>query len=250
MKTKVYLDTNVLINIEEGTSDFNSFMRNKEVDYYFSSAHLEELIDGVIQEIVDAETRLQLLDCLCRDHCLLTGVTELPTFESIYPKVQYNQIIKSPQICKFRNKLIQAATNFNPDSQKFLEVFKKDAKYISGIPPEDIFRVLDELFSKAERPVDRITIAGYLSDTHALGRSIYGSLFNLLDASCYHKDRKNDRSNIGRIYDASHAYFAQLCDVLVSNDKRMRYKAAAVYHYLGVKTKIMTEEEFKNSYEI
>ena len=52
---------------------------------------------------------------------------------------------------------------------------------------------------------------------------------------------------IARLYDSSHAYYAKLCDVLVSNDKRMRYKTMAVYDYLGISTTVMAADEFLNS---
>lgn len=62
-------------------------------------------------------------------------------------------------------------------------------------------------------------------------RTRYNTLFNLLDFVYYWRDE----SHTARLYDASHAYFAQICDFLVSNDKRMRIKSEAVYSYLGVK---------------
>lgn len=57
-------------------------------------------------------------------------------------------------------------------------------------------------------------------------------------------DKPTDHSNIARMHDASHAYFAQLCDVFVSNDKKMRYKTEAVYSYLGVDTRVESGEEY------
>lgn len=46
------------------------------------------------------------------------------------------------------------------------------------------------------------------------------------------------------MYDASHAYYAQLCDYFVTNDKRLSYKARAVYAFLGIKTNVITSREF------
>jgi hypothetical protein len=51
------------------------------------------------------------------------------------------------------------------------------------------------------------------------------SIFNILDMIGYWKDEKTERSNMARVYDSSHAYFAAGCDYFVSNDKRCRAKA-------------------------
>ena len=40
--------------------------------------------------------------------------------------------------------------------------------------------------------------------------------------------------------------FAQLCDVFVSEDKRMRFKTEAVYSYLGINTQVVSLKEFKD----
>lgn len=47
--------------------------------------------------------------------------------------------------------------------------------------------------------------------------------------------------------DASHAYYASYSDYLVSHDKGMQVKAFITYSLLGIKTKVLTLEEFKNS---
>lgn len=49
---------------------------------------------------------------------------------------------------------------------------------------------------------------------------------------------------VSRMYDASHAYYAQLCDYFVTNDKRLSYKARAVYAFIGIKTNVITPREF------
>lgn len=47
--------------------------------------------------------------------------------------------------------------------------------------------------------------------------------------------------------DASHAYYASYSDYLVSHDKGMQVKAFITYSLLGIKTKVLTLEEFINS---
>lgn len=102
---------------------------------------------------------------------------------------------------------------------------------------------------EAENPADRISVREYLIRSEAVGRSLYCTLFNLLDFACFHKDKPTAHSNIARMHDASHAYYAQLCDVFVSDDKKMRYKTEAVYNYLGIQTRVMSGKEFLVSIE-
>lgn len=53
-----------------------------------------------------------------------------------------------------------------------------------------------------------------------------------------------DKNNIARLYDSSHAYYAQKCTVLVSIDARMRIKAEAVYHYVNFNTKVTDAQSY------
>ena len=55
---------------------------------------------------------------------------------------------------------------------------------------------------------------------------------------------KTDHSEVAKLYDASHAYFAQICDVLVTDDKRMRAKVKAIYSFLKIDTKVVSPKEF------
>ena len=92
-----------------------------------------------------------------------------------------------------------------------------------------------------------ISISGLLLRSEAIGRTVFGTLFNLLDLACYYKDKQTEHSNIARFHDASHAYYAQLCDFFVS--ERMRYKTKAVYSYLGITTSVLSFQEFKTIIE-
>ena len=60
----------------------------------------------------------------------------------------------------------------------------------------------------------------------------------------YWGEKKTNHSDVARLYDSSHAYFAQLCDVLVTNDMKMGMKVKAVYSFLNVKTMVMSANEF------
>ena len=44
--TKVYLDNNVIVDIEYGNLNLSDFLSLQNVKYFFSPSHIEELIEG------------------------------------------------------------------------------------------------------------------------------------------------------------------------------------------------------------
>jgi len=71
------------------------------------------------------------------------------------------------------------------------------------------------------------------------------TLFNRLDDVGFWKDKKTKKSNLARLYDSSHAYFASSCVYFVSNDKRTLNKANVAYSFYNLKTKAISFDEFK-----
>lgn len=65
------------------------------------------------------------------------------------------------------------------------------------------------------------------------------SIFNLLDMIGYWKDKETTKSNMARVYDASHTYLASGCDFFVTNDNRCSKKAKVAYFLKNVKTEII-----------
>ena len=76
------------------------------------------------------------------------------------------------------------------------------------------------------------------------GSSIYHTLLQLINMANYWGDKETYHSNDARLYDAEHAYYAQICDMLVTNDKKMRMKIRAIYSFLGVNTRVISANEF------
>lgn len=107
------------------------------------------------------------------------------------------------------------------------------------------YKVLEMIDEKVREIFDNLDLLTYLRATDAYGgKPLFHTLFNLIDSANYWGDKKTAHSNVARLYDAAHAYFAQVCDVLVTNDKRMRAKTKAVYSFLGVKTKVVSTNEY------
>ena len=236
--TKVYLDNNVLVDIECGYYNLSDFLKSENLEYYFSSSHIDELIEGRDLKSLSVNNRLSLIEKLCYTNYILSG-SVLPEICPMSPQKAY-EIGNSPLTLFLHNKINNSIASFIVDREKILEILRIRKIEINNIPPQDIIGKLDEALTLAKE----VDIKSYLQSTGAKGRALFSTLFNLLDFASYYKDKQTEHSDIARLHDASHAYYAQLCDYFVSQDKRMRYKTEAVYCYLGVKTTIFSTTDY------
>ncbi len=159
--------------------------------------------------------------------------------------LQVYQDAKTPLAIITRQLINQSISNFIFDRDEFLKIVRLRKIDVNNIPSQDILIKLNDILSKYMN----ISILEILLHSEAIGRTVFGTLFNLLDLACYYKDKQTEHSNIARFHDASHAYYAQLCDFFVSQDKRMRYKTKAVYSYLGIKTQVLSVPELMSIVE-
>lgn len=233
---KVYLDNNVLVDIESGKYSADTFLSIPDIEYYYSDAHINELLEAKGNPKVSQEGRLRLISQLCGCNNILTGGFDAP---EIYKKepVEMYRLCNTP----LRAFIVQQV---NTGDDLFMELRERldfDSTIFNNVNPEQVLEMIDE---KAKQKL-KIDLMTYLKATEAFGgKPLYHTLFNLIDSANYWGDKKTAHSNVARLYDAAHAYHAQVCDVLVTNDKRMRAKTKAVYSFLGVKTSVVSTNDF------
>lgn len=228
---RVYLDNNILVDIEDGVYGSDAFLSIPEAKYYYSNAHISELLNGVDRSIEGLkERRLATIHTLCDNKYLFQDTPSRIRLALCTPEQAYQNV---SQFGLFRNHINQIVHGFTPNRTGILEELNWNAKEVGNYGPEEIFEVIDEKFRSSK---NHYGIKDYLrlSEAYTLS-TVYATLFNLLDMVSYRKDK----NNVARLYDSSHAYYAQRCAILVSNDSRMRAKSEAVYHYLNVKTQVM-----------
>lgn len=236
---KVYLDNCIIVDIEKGKYSLSDF-KKEGCEYFYSCTHFDELRRGLPNNPNLKGIRLKTISQLCGTNYIVPDVLGL--FVGIEQKEPI-EVFKQLEILEFLIKECERSANlFHPDRDGVLQELSMNKIEVGNVNEERIFEVIDE---RMRNSVNRFGIQEYLKRSEAYtGRTTFITLFNLLDAACYWKDDKS----LNRIYDASHAYFAQYCDVLVTNDKRLSIKAKAVYHYLNIKTKVFSGETFlKNS---
>ena len=89
-------------------------------------------------------------------------------------------------------------------------------------------------------------VLGYLDESSDTLQENFQSFFNILNGLGYWSDKKRNGTNINRVYDANHAFYASSCDYFVTNDKKAMMKANFIYSYYGIKTKSISFDEFLN----
>ena len=237
---KVYLDSNVLIEIENNSLLEQSLMSIEDNAYFYSSAHVEELVVATDVSKVSHLERLMLIKRICGDRYILSKPNAIPEFFKKEPSDEY-QLLSSPDMFFWRQQIQNTVNSKENSIVLFRELLGFDANQFNNEKPESVLRIIDDRM-KGKFGIDLVS---YLQQTEGVsGRPLYVTLIQLIDMAKYWGDVKTQHSNMARQYDASHAYFAQICDILVTNDKRMRKKVQAVYSFLNVGTKVVSMDEF------
>lgn len=237
MTMNVYLDNNIFIDIEAGNLDAESFLKKKDCLYYYSDAHLNELLEGKDNPKISQEGRLELIKRICGNQCIIPGGYCAPEYYDRNPKDVYAICSISP----IRPLLIEMLNSNNASFKKIRQQLGFNSSWLNNVAPDNVLVVLDE------RMKDRLNIGllDYLIRTEAFnGKPLYHTLINIIDTAKYWADKKTSHSSVAQFFDAAHAYYAQICDILVTNDKRMRAKASAVYSFLDIKTGVVSSSDF------
>lgn len=235
---KVYLDNNIIVSIEDGDYSLEQFVCKNECSYYFSQAHIEELLEAENNPKVSQEGRLNLISKLCGRNPVLIGVGDIPDLYYEGLRERYNLVKKHPEN---RQLLVQSVNQGDKSAALFRKALGFDTIKFNNETPGKIWSIIDDRMKKTIG----LDLSTYLIITDANnGRTIYHTLLQLIDMANYWGDKKTNHSNVARLYDAAHAYFAQTCDLLVTNDKKMAKKVMAIYSLLNVKTKVMTAIDF------
>lgn len=160
-----------------------------------------------------------------------------------------------PLIGEFSNglELIQCLLNFIDevfsDKKKVQEIKKKinenipqEIACINNVTPLMVMDTINSFFRQRGINEDlKDIIKRGLSDAQ-MGNDllVFQSLYLCLDFFNFHSD-KTRLWNI--MTDAEHAYYGSYCDVLVTNDEKMKLKTQAMYSYYGTTTEIVCKQD-------
>ncbi|PIQ49687.1 MAG: hypothetical protein COW03_03910 [Cytophagales bacterium CG12_big_fil_rev_8_21_14_0_65_40_12] len=233
---RAYLDSNILISIEEGEIKIIELtgMFSTETQFVYSYAHIQELLEASdLESLIPRRTQT------------LKNVTnnfyEYPDGFTIEFKNQDpNSVIKFYQNLKVLNyQLRSTVQSFDIERDSLLNKLGISKIEMNNIHPDEVVSQLNEILDKQFIPNFQTMIE--MSGTSKREQIV--SIFNFLDFLGYWTDKPNNKSKMARIYDASHTYFSSACDFFISNDKRARNKAKVAFHMLNIQTKVLSLKE-------
>ncbi len=245
---KVYLDNNIVVDIEEGEKNLSSILETNEIKdpkIYFSSAHLREASE------IKAETLQKRADRLGMRFKTLSDLTDNNYLHMIHPDNTIYEGIETP--IEVFNTITETPTDntikkfVNLISEEHKNILREaigiDMRRINNYTVED---VIDQV-TKQHKALDGLSILGIVEgsiENNPQGdeMGIYNrfvGIFEFLDLLGYWKDKYTSKSNYARFCDSIHCYYASHCDILISNDKRMRYKSKVMYSLFGFETAVI-----------
>ena len=250
----IYLDYNIIVELAKNQSMLDHILaaaREKNYSFFYSPAHLEELAHAELDK-----SRLKLEDYFDVISTLTDNSDIRPLF--LYkpigfynetPKAVYDRVLNSgeglegtqkaenndkKQLEEGKNRAANMQTNIASELSNisFDKIFDYllERKYLSCLRRFILLYLWNKYNYLKDRPYQELETAIEV-------------LMKILLHIGYHSDKvSHARSST---HDITHAHYATKCDVFVSNDKKLRSRVAATYHYLGVHTKVLSYDEFK-----
>lgn len=269
----LYFDNNILIDLKNKRNleikQVVDALDRKVNRVIFSPAHIEEISDVIRhhgQPLEIAHDKLDFLKQLTESYCLLpfpnpylspvrnNGINtykEDPysTFSRVYGKSNRNVIPEQHQREKLeRGERIEKEKVFNsPDS--IMDAINKLEKY--KIELVKVVNVHHKLMRKNSTlrefvPSKKITLSmikyEYLRNYFPLLEMVIEKAMENLEYNRFYPDLSD--KHVASMHDTTHAIYGAYTDVFVTNDGNFAKKVESVYKWLGVRTKVMTRQQF------
>jgi len=258
---KIYLDYNLFAYLYEGTrQDLRSkieAMLDRHM-FPYSPAHMEEIATALVQpSSSDATDRLE--GAMRK----LASVSQISRNVELFPSDSGPIVLREEEPLECFRRVVRHYDR-NPiaeaNEERMLALFKEGdpegrrSNTMSNLPDDflvdsDHGRDLQlKLYLDHDLPL-RCKFHGVKGFTWpeisgrfpVLERTIELAMNFLEDVRYRPEHVTKSRS---RMHDVTHCIYATGCQQFVTNDKRLYYKARAVYRYFGVPTRVLTLEEF------
>ena len=123
---RVYLDNNVLIGIEENLYGLKDFLSIHGVEYYYSNAHISELLNGVDKFIPGLkERRLSTISAVCGNKYLFQDADFTIRLARCKPEQTYENVSRFDFM---RGSINELAKSFTPNRAGILEELQWDTQ--------------------------------------------------------------------------------------------------------------------------
>lgn len=227
---KVYVDNNVLIDYEENKIILPD---REEILYYFSHVHIDEMMELGDKLDEKRNKRLVAIRALSKGKYLSNNDdNEVSVFyEDPFSVLSYcmTPIYKITLDCL---KQLQSQFAIKEKREIIIKNLNINVRRLNNYSAKEIVK---------EFGADLYTYVNYSSENI---QTAFQSLFNFLDMIGFWADKYTERSNMARLYDANHAYYATYCDYFVTDDSRTMNKANVAYQWLGFNTVAVSCKDF------
>jgi len=233
---RVYLDNNIIVSIENQEFDItdlkNHFGINTE--FVYSYIHIQELLEAKNRLEELKENRLETIRRITKNKHIYPDTlnTKCPFFIIEEDPIHVLQKVQAMSI--ITDELSQLVKNIDRNREKFIQALSIDITRINNYSEEEVI----ETINKAMLNNISLDLKALIDPMGLFLHEQICSIFNILDLIGFWKDKKTERSNMARMYDASHAYFAAGCDIFLSNDRKTVKKSKVAYSLKGINTKV------------
>lgn len=234
---KVYLDNNILILIEQKQIAIEDIRRylGSDIEFVYSSVHIKEFLEIGSDYYKYESIRLETIRNITKNLYIkpyLRNIESEFLFIKEEPKIVLDKVQSTHYLTDEIKMSAEELDNYRTELVKALEI---DITRLYYYPVEEVIVCLNRAL-KAKLNIGLETLINgsgfFLQDKIC-------SIFNILDLIGFWKDKKSSRSNMARIYDALHSYYACGCNVFVTNDERCVPKAKVAYSLYNIGTRII-----------
>lgn len=258
-------------NRDSGIQNSIQALREININFFYSPAHMEELAVIFRQENDFNKAKKYVYDRMVNISKLTLNSEFLPSDSCIISKKEH------PHICFERVIKYYGATLFAEENEKFIfsaknnntlkEYFKNDnvsgirtfediqryfeinTKELNNYEPEDLFKstkvisAFNYIIKDYGFSFDTLEKWENINASHRKIESIISLLYNFLEKIGYKAESiKKIRS---RMHDVSHGIYGTASDMLVTGDQKFYEKTKAIYKLLEIPTIVFNKSEFK-----
>lgn len=281
MCNRSYLDHNVVVDVYQNRRPGLRAVidnRKKAGDIFpYSPAHMEE-IAVILRSQPDLEKAQKMVGEQIALVADLSDTWEiLPAFQNAgssqvvqehpsdcmvrvmhnYDHTLSSEEIERFQLCWKSEKAFNAVQDeFGPPIRvgPGIELFpeKRDRlgidRGITNIAPERVFedagvrKALREKLWHYSWKVETMPMGEDLMRSHIDRQNVVNILLKVLEQACYYADSFDKHRS--HLHDVSHAIYAAEADIFVTGDERYAKRVRAVYHFLGLKTRVVQTGDF------
>lgn len=247
---KIYFDWNCITHSKNKYSDLLEIVKSHGKDFIFpfSNAHIRDVLVSHKEGNEYFDSDVTLLEEICGNHYLqFENGQIMPKYVSPRDVIDnYGKKLETLQNFEFISPEMYSTMKNELRKQLPSEILKK----IQGADSNNVFTIIDNYIAQQLPDCSLDSIMSYCFSSPDIRRLVdaesrFKCMCLALDVYGFRPEKKNKHlMNIDT--DASHIFYAGLCDIFVTADSKLRGKAEAIFKKNNCHTKLMYPNDFKS----